>query len=196
MLHFQQFSVFWCKERRITFKCQVSVHSDITRSVIWFVHDITCIWCQLVRGQVCRQLCTSETSNSVRPSCASQREWRKGLCMPTKSLLDAMSLQVKIQKFSLEFMENVTVEERWKLHPPVLSVDDEMWTKDVMWTSVGFTTALLLSLERLGLVNLQGKWSVQFLLVTSVFPPTLDQVQYHRIFLLYSYLHASKVLLS
>lgn len=52
--------------------------------------------------------------------------------MPTKSLLDAVSLQVKIQKFSLEFMENVTVEEIWKLHPPVLTVDAEMWTKGVM----------------------------------------------------------------
>lgn len=44
----------------------------------------------------------------------------------TKSLLDALSLQVKIQKFSLEFIENVTVEDIWKLHPPVLSVDDKM----------------------------------------------------------------------
>lgn len=52
--------------------------------------------------------------------------------MPTKSLLDAMSLQVKIQTFSLEFTENVTVEEIWKLHPPVLSVDDEVWTNGVM----------------------------------------------------------------
>jgi len=31
--------------------------------------------------------------------------------MPTKSLLDAMCLQVKVQNFSLEFMENVTVED-------------------------------------------------------------------------------------
>lgn len=48
----------------------------------------------------------------------------KGLYVPTKSLLDAMSLQVKNQKFSLEVMGNVTVEETGQLHPPVLSEGD------------------------------------------------------------------------
>lgn len=56
----------------------------------------------------------------------------KGLYLPTNSRSDAMSLQVKIQKFSLEFMENITVEKIWKLHLLVLSVDDEMWTKSVV----------------------------------------------------------------
>lgn len=51
--------------------------------------------------------------------------------MPTKSLLDAMSLQVKNQKFSLEVTDNVTVEEIGELHPPVLPEGDEKWTRVV-----------------------------------------------------------------
>lgn len=37
-----------------------------------------------------------------------------------------MSLHRKIQKFSLEFMENVTVKEMWELYTPVLPVAHEM----------------------------------------------------------------------
>lgn len=52
--------------------------------------------------------------------------------MLTKSQVDVISLLVKNHKFSLEFMENVNVEGIGKLHTPVLSVDGEMLTRDVM----------------------------------------------------------------
>lgn len=81
-------------------------------------------------------------------------------------------------------MENVNVEGIGKLHTPVLSVDGEMLTRDVMWTTAGFTTALVSSLEGLGLLNLKGKKIVKFLLLTFLFSPTVDFLEYHHTFFL------------
>lgn len=53
--------------------------------------------------------------------------------MLTKSRVDVISpLVKKSHKFSLEFVENVNVEEIGKLHIPVLSVDGELLTRGVM----------------------------------------------------------------
>lgn len=66
----------------------------------------------------------------------------------------------------------------------MLSVDDEMLTRNVTRTTAGFTAALVLSLEGLELLNLKGKNIVQFLQLTFLFPATVDLVEYHRTFFL------------